>query len=99
MSDILKWHICWLLLSTNRWNLVMQSSSLSDLRLVVLTSVTFKPYVQIVLPQLDSFVQDSLDPFQFAYQNNRSYKGALLVTIDEVTSHLVPRLSVEKKQS
>ena len=53
----------------------------------------------IVLPQLKSFIHDSLDPFQFAYQSNRSCEDALLVTINEVTSHLDSKLSVEKTVS
>ena len=51
---------------------------------------------RIVLPQLRSFIHDSLDPFQFAYQSNRSCEDALLVTISEVTSHLDSKLSVKK---
>ena len=45
-----------------------------------------------------SFIHDSLDPFQFACRNNRSFEDALLVTIDEVTSHLDHRLLVEKNK-
>ena len=73
--------------------------SMNDLRPVALTSVTFKTCERIMLPQLKSFIHDSLDPFQFAYQGNRSCEDALLVTINEVTSHLDSKLSVEKKQS
>ena len=51
-----------------------------------------------MLPQLTSFIDDSLDPFQFTYQNNRSCEDALLVTISEVTSHLDSKLSVEKNK-
>ena len=69
---------------------------MNDLRPVALTSVAFKTCERIMLPQLKSFIHDSLDPFQFAYQNNRSCEDALLVTINEVTSHLDSRLSVEK---
>ena len=73
-----------------------KASSMHDLRPVALTSVAFKTCERIVLPQLMSFVQDSLDPFQFAYQNSRSCEDALLVAIYDVTSHLDSRLSVEK---
>ena len=73
--------------------------SMNDLRPVALTSVAFKTCERIVLPQLKSFIHDSLDPFQFAYQSNRSCEDALLVTINEVTSHLDSKLSVKKKQS
>ena len=40
--------------------------SINDLRQVAMTSVAFKTCEQIVLPQLRSFIQDSLDPFQSA---------------------------------
>ena len=73
--------------------------SMNDLRPVALTSVAFKTCERIVLPQLKSFIHDSLDPIQFAYQSNRSCEDALLVTINEVTSHLDSKLSVKKKQS
>ena len=72
--------------------------SMNDLRLVALTSVAFKTCERIVLPQLKSFILDSLDPFQFAYQSNRSCEDALLVTINEVTSHLDSKLSVKKNK-
>ena len=51
-----------------------------------------------MLPQLKSFIHDSLDPFQFAYQSNISCEDALLVTINEVTSHLDSKLSVKKNK-
>ena len=70
--------------------------SMKDMRLVALTSVAFKTCERIVLPQLKSFIRDSLDPFQFAYQSNRSCEDVLLVTINEVTSHLDSKLSVKK---
>ena len=46
--------------------------SMNDLRPVALTSVAFKTCERIVLPQLKSFINDSLDPFQFAYQSNNN---------------------------
>ena len=57
-----------------------------------------KRYYAIVLPQLKSFIHDSLDPFQFTCQSDRSCEDALLVTIYEVTSHLDFKLSVEKNK-
>ena len=72
--------------------------SMNDMRPVALTSVAHKTCERIVLPQLKSFIHDSLDPFQFAYQSNRSCEDALLVTIDEVTSHLDSKLSVKKNE-
>ena len=71
---------------------------MNDLRPVALASVAFKTCDRIVLPQLKSFSHDSLDPFQFAYQSNRSCEDALLVTINEVTSHLDSKLSVTKNK-
>ena len=73
--------------------------NINDLRPVALTSVTFKTSERMVLPQYKSFIQDSQDPFQFAYQNNRSCEDALLVTINEVTSNLDSKLSVEKNKA
>ena len=70
---------------------------MNDLRPVALTSVAIKTCELIVLPQLKSYIHDSLDPFQFTYQNNRSCEDALLVTINEVTSHLDSKLSLEKQ--
>ena len=69
---------------------------MNDLRPVALTSVAFKTCERIVLPQLKSFIHDSQDPLQFAYQSNRSCVDALLVTTNEVTSHLDSKLSVTK---
>ena len=60
---------------------------MNDLRLVALTSVALKTCERIVLPQLMSFAQDSLDPFQFAQQYNRSCDDTILATINEATSH------------
>ena len=45
---------------------------MNDLRPVAFTSVAIKTCERIVLPQIMSFIHDLLDPFQFAYQNNRS---------------------------
>ena len=72
--------------------------SMNDLRPVALTSVTFKTCERIVLPQLKSHIHDSLDPFQFADQNNICCEDALLVIINEVTSLLDSKLSVEKNK-
>ena len=69
--------------------------SMNDLRPMALTSVALKTCEQIMLQQPKSFVHDSLDPFLFAYQNNRSCEDVLLVTTNEVTSHLDSRLSVD----
>ena len=67
---------------------IYKVSSMNDLRPVALTSVTLQPCECIVLQQHKSCVQDSLDPCQFAYQNNRSCEDALLVTMNHVTFHL-----------
>ena len=72
--------------------------SMNDLRPVALTYVALKPREIIVLPQLKSFIHDSLDPFQFAYKNNRICEDALLVAINEVTSHLDSKSSVKKNK-
>ena len=72
--------------------------SMNDLTPVALTNVAFKTCERIVPPQLKSFIHDSLDPFQFAYQSNRNCEEALLVTINEVTSHLHFKLSVKKNK-
>ena len=73
--------------------------SMNDRRPVALTSVALNTCERIVLPQLKSFIRDSLDPFQFTYQSNRSCEDAILLTINDVTSHLDSKLSVGKKQS
>ena len=72
--------------------------SMNVLRPVALTSVAFRTCERIMLAQLMSFIHDSLDPFQFTYQNNKGCENALLVAINEVTSHLDSRLSVEKNK-
>ena len=41
-----------------------------------------------------SLINDSLDPFQFAYEKNRSFE----VSISEVTSHLDSKLSAKKNK-
>ena len=68
--------------------------SMNNLRPMALTSVALKTGKGTILPQLKSFIHDSLDPFQLAYQDNRSCEDTLLVTIDEVTSRLDSRLEV-----
>ena len=45
--------------------------SMNDHRPVTLTSVAFITCERIVLPQLKSFIYESLDPFQIAYQSNK----------------------------
>ena len=71
---------------------------MNDLRPVALTSVALITCERIVLPQLTSFIHYSLDPSQFAHQSNRNCEDALLATINEVTSHLDSKLSVEKNK-
>ena len=48
----------------------------NDLRPVALTSVASKTCERIVLPQLRSFIHDSLEPIKFACLNNRSCEDA-----------------------
>ena len=62
---------------------------MNDIMPVALTCVALKTCERIVPSQPKSSIQ-------FAYQNNRSYEDALLVTMNEVTSHLDSTLSVEK---
>ena len=69
--------------------------SVNDLRSVALTSVAVITCERIVLSKHTSFIHDLLDPFQFAYQNKRSCEDALLVNINEVTSHLDSKLSMK----
>ena len=71
--------------------------SMDDLKQVALTSDALNNCESIVLPQLKSFVQDTMDPFQFEYQNN-SCEVTLLVAINEVTCHLDSSLSVKKNE-
>jgi hypothetical protein len=63
-------------------------SELNDYRPVALTSIAMKCFERIILRSLLSQTQHQLDPFQFAYKQNRSTDDATLTLLHNAYSHL-----------
>jgi hypothetical protein len=61
---------------------------MNDLRPVALTSVPMKVCERLFKNVLSKYVQQLLDPLQFAYQSNRSCSDAILVLLENLYSHL-----------
>lgn len=63
-------------------------TQLNDFRPVALTSVAMKALERLVLRYLRSAVGHLLDPFQFAYQANRSVDDAVALGLHFILQHL-----------
>jgi len=63
-------------------------SELSDYRPVALTSIVMKCFERIILKKILSQTHQSLDPFQFAYRQNRSTDDATLTLLNNSYTHL-----------
>ncbi|KAK0146238.1 RNA-directed DNA polymerase from mobile element jockey [Merluccius polli] len=63
-------------------------SCLNDYRPVALTPIVMKCFERLVLAHLKKCLPTSLDPHQFAYQNNRSTDDAVSTALHCVLSHL-----------
>ena len=61
---------------------------MNDLRPVALTSIVFKCFEKLMLSNLITQVTDKIDPFQFAYRQNRGVEDALLVFLNNIYRHL-----------
>ena len=62
--------------------------TMNDLRPVALTSITMKCFERLVLSVLKMNVQNSLDPFQFAYREKRNVEDAIIIFVNNVLKHL-----------
>ena len=65
-----------------------QPSSLSDYRLVALTSHIMKTLERLVLEQLRPMVRPHLNPLQFAYQRRVGVEDAIIFLLNHVYAHL-----------
>ena len=63
-------------------------SALNDYRPIALTSIVMKCFERIMLRTLLAQTQPHLDPFQFAYKQNRSTDDATLTLLHKAYSHL-----------
>ena len=63
-------------------------TGMNDLRPVALTSCVMKTFEGVVLLHLQAQTADLMDPFQFAYQRNRSVDDAILHVLHNIYSHL-----------
>ena len=61
---------------------------LNDFRPVALTSIVMKCFERVVLRQIQMQTQHALDPFQFAYKQNRSTDDATLTLLHNAYTHL-----------
>ena len=65
-------------------------SSLNDYRPVAITSIFMKIFEKLILPFLKSILPVDLDPYQFAYKNNRSTEDAVTLLLHNALLHLEP---------
>ena len=63
-------------------------TGMNDLRPVALTSCVMKAFDRVALLHLQVQAADLMDPFQFAYQRNRSVDDAIIHVLHNVCSHL-----------
>lgn len=62
--------------------------TMNDLRPIALTSCVMKVFEKVVLLHFQIQVSDFIDPFQFAYQKNRSVDDAILHVLNGIYLHL-----------
>ena len=60
---------------------------------MALTSITMKCFERLVLSILKMNVQNSLDPFQFAYREKRNVEDAIIIFVNNVLEHLETSLT------
>ena len=63
-------------------------ASLNDYRPVALTPIVMKSFERLILKSILSYVSPRLDPFQFAYEPNRSTDDVTLTVLQNAYSHL-----------
>jgi hypothetical protein len=61
---------------------------LNDYRPVALTSVVMKVFERLVLKFIKLITSEILDPFQFAYRENRCVEDAVALTLHSILEHL-----------
>ena len=59
-------------------------TGMNGLRPVALTSCVMKAFERVVLLHLQPQAADLMDPFQFAYQRNRSVDDAILHVLNKI---------------
>ena len=64
---------------------------LNDYRPVALTSVALKCFEMLVMAHINTIIQETLDPLQFAYLQNRSTDDAISIALHTALSHLDKR--------
>ena len=62
-------------------------SCMNDLRPVALTSIPMKVCERLFKKYLSGYVEDYVDPLQFAYRSNRSCTDAILVMLEKLYHH------------
>ena len=62
-------------------------SCMNDLRPVALTSIPIKVCERLFKKYLSGYVEDYVDPLQFAYRSNRSCTDAILVMLEKLYHH------------
>uniref|UniRef100_A0A3B3C219 Reverse transcriptase domain-containing protein n=1 Tax=Oryzias melastigma TaxID=30732 RepID=A0A3B3C219_ORYME len=67
------------------------ASSLNDYRPVALTPIVMKCFEKLIMPHIKDFIDISLDPYQFAYRENRSTEDAVSFVVHRSLSHLESR--------
>ena len=63
----------------------------NDHRPVVLTSVAMKCFERLVMAHINTIIQETLDPLQFAYRTDRSTDDATSIALHTAVSHLDKR--------
>uniref|UniRef100_A0A3Q3E360 Reverse transcriptase domain-containing protein n=1 Tax=Labrus bergylta TaxID=56723 RepID=A0A3Q3E360_9LABR len=64
------------------------AKSLNDFRPVALTPIIMKCFERLVLARIKNHLSPSLDPFQFAYRQNRSTEDAISTALHSALSYL-----------
>ena len=61
---------------------------LNDYRPVALTSIPAKCLERLVIKHIKAAISPSLDPYQFAYRENRSTEDAIAIVLHTLLEHL-----------
>jgi len=65
-----------------------QAKELNDYRPIALTSIAMKCFERLVLQLLFQYINDKLDPLQFAYRSKRGVEDATLTILNKIYTHL-----------
>ena len=61
---------------------------LNDYLPIALTSVAMKCFERLVMAHINTIIQETPDPLQFAYRPNRSTDDAISIALQTALSHL-----------